>query len=69
MAVRTSCHEHGAKVSSKLLEERVGFLPDDGLTELSDLAEDGEVGVHVDARPRLGGRQREDQGHAATSRR
>src|SRR5262245_2311888 len=49
--------EGGPEVSRELLEERIRFLPDDGLTELADLAEDGEVGVDLDPRADLGRRQ------------
>src|SRR5712691_7525935 len=38
----------------ELVEECVGLLPDNGLAELADLAEHGEVGVDLDARADLG---------------
>src|SRR5207302_9297943 len=40
-------------------EDGVDLLPDDGLTELADLAEDREVGVDLDTRAGVGGRQRQ----------
>src|SRR5258705_4475111 len=51
--------ERGPDVADELLEEPVGFLPDDGLTDLSDLAEHGEIGLHAQTRSVLGRSQRE----------
>src|SRR5437870_4769677 len=50
--------EGGLDVSGELGEDRVGLLLDDGLTELADLAEDGEVGLDLQARPTIARRQR-----------
>src|SRR3989442_429397 len=55
----TSGDERRLEVSGELCEERVGLLLDDGLTELSDLAEHGEVGLDLQARPPLARSQRE----------
>src|SRR5262245_35056667 len=53
--------EGGAHVACELLQERVGLLLDHGLTELTDLAEDGEVGLDVQARPPLHASQGETE--------
>src|SRR2546422_7129767 len=55
----TSGGERRLEVSGELCEERVGLLLDDGLTELSDLAEHGEVGLDLQTRPPLARSQRE----------
>src|SRR6266850_1791551 len=55
-------HERSAQISRELLEERVGLLLDDGLTELADAAEDGEVGLDAQARAALA--RREGEAHA-----
>src|SRR5262245_62524313 len=44
----------GAQVTREFLQERVGLLLDHRLTEFTDLAEDGEVGLDVQARSPLG---------------
>src|SRR5262249_24843342 len=50
--------ERGPEGSRELLEERIRFLSADGVAELADLAEGGEVGGDLDARAALGRRQR-----------
>src|SRR5437899_12170230 len=59
--------ERGLEVSGELRKERVGLLLDDRLTELSDLAEDGEVGLDVQACPTLGRGQCEAHARADPS--
>src|SRR5262245_5933901 len=62
-----SCPERGAEVPREFRQERVGLLPDDGLTELPDLAEHGEVGVDLHARTDLDRHQREMEAGADPS--
>src|SRR2546426_12240879 len=59
--------ERGLEVSGELRKERVGLLLDDRLTELSDLAEDGEIGLDPNARAALGWSERETQSGADPS--
>src|SRR6267378_3204146 len=51
--------ERGLEVSGEFCEDRVGLLLDDGLAELSDLAEHGEVGVDLQTRAPLARSQHE----------
>src|SRR5262249_18256534 len=49
------------EVSGEFREERVGLFPDDGLTELPDPAENGEVGIDGEVGPGIVRHQPEAQ--------